>query len=310
MQAATCMPLQLRQCKSEELPTVIKKLDQEFVFSKQRSVSLSIRFPDTLCVGNLAQIRVAVSDGVIRGCLSIRMFDWVVERQVWHGAMVGMVWVDSQHRGRGIGSKLLSSADEFLHESGVDFGVLWTGTPAFYERAGWFLSDRGLFGEAADRPATSRLATVSCRPVSCRPVASVDSAWLERLRLSSAPMRVLRNARAYCAVPMPAVDVLCFSAVSKHAGEGFALVGEQDEIGYLYEMIAPPSLWSTLWSAVAERFPRVFVNGQSGDPFAGWLAEKQFVVWRPQLKAMWLRVSSRVEERCIRNWHIPYYDWI
>jgi predicted N-acetyltransferase YhbS len=299
------VPYEIRECKPSELTTVIERLDQEFVFSKQRSVSLSKRFPNTLSVAKIKQIRVAVSDGVICGALSIRMFEWVIKRQVWHGAMVGMVWVESQHRGEGIGSKLLSSARQFLHESDVDFGILWTGAPTFYERAGWFLSDLGLFGEVAKCSTSPRIATVSCQRV-----VSADAAWLERLRGNSLPMRVVRNALDYWTVPIPAVDVFCFSATSDNAAEGFALVGEQDGIGYLYEMIAPPSLWRIIWSAVAERFDRLFANGQSDDPFAQWLAENRLVEWQPQHKAMWLRVSGRVDNRAISSWHIPYYDWI
>lgn len=298
-------PLQIRECKPNELPTVIERLDQEFVFSKQRSVSLSKRFPNTLSFGNIKQIRVAVSDGVIRGALAIRMFEWVVKRQVCQGAMVGMVWVDSQHRGEGIGSRLLSSARQFLHESDVDFGVLWTGAPAFYERAGWFLSDRGLFGEVANRPTLPRIATVSCQPV-----VSADAALLERARASALPMRVVRNALDYYTVPMPAVDVLCLCAAGNDPADGFALVGEQDGFGYLYEMIAPSSLWSILWSAAAGRFDRFFANGHSHDPFAQWLAENRLVEWQPQHKTMWLRVSDRVHEGAMSSWHIPYYDWI
>ena len=208
-----CISLQIRECEPKELPAVVERLDQEFVFSKQRSVSLSKRFPNTLSVDNIKQIRVAVSDEVILGALSIRMFEWVIKGQVWHGAMVGMVWVDSLHRGESIGSKLLASARQFLDEADVDFGVLWTEVPAFYERAGWFLSDRGLFGEAANRLSSSRIATVSWQPV-----VSVDAAWLEGLRASSLPMRLSGTLSTtepfqyppsmYCASPRRAIMLL------------------------------------------------------------------------------------------------------
>ena len=297
-------PIHIRHSSRQELPVVIDRLDQEFVFNKRRSLSLSKRFPHTLSVDNIDRVLVAATDGVICGALSIRMFEWVVEQQVWPAAMIGMVWVDSQHRGKGIGSSLLCLAAQLLRENNVAFGVLWTGNPAFYERAGWFSSDRGLFGEVAPPPTSPRIAAVSCRPL-----ASEDVASLERLRSSWLAMRVVRHSLDYCTVPMPAVDVLCFSA-SSDDGEGFALVGEEGGIAYFYEMIAPPCLWGTIWSGVTERFSRVFVNGHSDDPFAQWLAENRLVGWRPQHKTMWLRVSGRIEERSIRAWHIPYYDWI
>lgn len=299
------MNLNIRGCKSTELTGVIEHLDREFVLNKQRSVSLSQRFPNTLALDNLEQIRVAVLDGVLCGAVSMRRFEWFAEEHAWHGAMVGMVWVDSQHRRKGIGSKLLSSVTELLHEREMDFGILWTGNPSFYERAGWILHGRGLFGQAGNRKVSQGLDTVSCRPL-----ASVDVGWLERLRASALPMRVVRNTRDYRAIPIPAVQVLCFSVQSNDGGEGFALVGEQPGIGYFYEMVAPPSLWGAIWTAVTKRFGQLFVNGQSGDAFAQWLAQNGLVVWQPQNKTLWLRVSRRMEEDSLKAWHIPYFDWI
>jgi GNAT superfamily N-acetyltransferase len=297
--------LEVRACKPNELPNLIDRLDREFIFNKQRSLSLSKRFPNTLSVENIAQIRVAVSGGVICGAHTIRIFDWITEKRAWHGAMVGMVWVDSQQRGKRIASDLLSSATQFLKEKDVDFGVLWTGSPAVYERAGWFLNDCGLFGEVTNRPPSPYIDSVSCRPL-----VSADAARLERLRSSFLPMRIVRNSLDYRTIPIPADKVLCFAAQNNDVSTGYALVGEQDSIGYFYEMVAPPILWDLIWSAVTERFGRLFINGHSSDPFSRWLAQKGFVAWRHQNKTMWLRVSQRMENELVDTWHIPYFDWI
>jgi hypothetical protein len=88
------------------------------------------------------------------------------------------------------------------------------------------------------------------------------------------------------------------------------LVGEHDRTGYFYEMVAPPSLWTSIWDAVIERFDRLYVNGSLGDPFTNWLVGNRQVVWRHQNKAMWLPVSERVNNNHISAWHIPYFDWI
>ena len=181
------MNLEIRGCKPKELPDIIQRLDQEFVYNKQRSHSLSKRFPNTLSLANIEQIRVAVYNGEICGAYVIKLFDWVVEKRVWHGAMVGMVWVDLQYRGIGIGRSLLSSVTQFLLEKGLDFGVLWTGAPKFYEHAGWHSNDCGLFGEVVKRHSSS------IESVSCQPLISMDAAMLENLRSSSIPMRIVRN---------------------------------------------------------------------------------------------------------------------
>jgi hypothetical protein len=199
----------------------------------------------------------------------------------------------------------LSSATRFLREKGVDFGVLWTGTPAFYERAGWVLKDRGLLGES-----TNRLTRSCCSTVLCQPLVSVDVAWLERLRSNHLSMRAARKAIDYCAIPVPAVQVFCFFAQGDHGCEGFALVGEQDGSGFFYEMAAPQVLWEPIWTAVSERFDRLVVNGRLDDPFSQWLDHKGLVEWHPQNKSMWLSLSGRLNPDSFASWHIPYFDWI
>ncbi|HEY3413513.1 MAG TPA: GNAT family N-acetyltransferase [Armatimonadota bacterium] len=299
------MKTEIRGCRPEELPAVIEGIDQEFITSKHRVLSLAQRFPGTLCRENTPRILVAISEAAICGALSIKPFEWAAPERNWHGAMIGMVWVDAQYRGTGIGGRLLSSATHFLYDSGVDFGVLWTGTPGFYERAGWRLNDSGLFGVAANHAGCTSGADVSCQPL-----VSVDVAWLENLRSRYLPKRVVRNAADYRTVPIPATRVLCFSAMNPDGSGGYALVGEEDGVGYLYEMVAPPALWDRIWGAVGERFARVYVNGQVDDPFSEWLAERDFVVWEPQHKTMWLSVNGSIGESDFDAWHIPYFDWI
>ena len=294
-------PIHIRTPERDELPGIIRQLDQEFVYTKRRSMSLTRRFPHALSADKIDRIRVAVADGVLCGALVTRTFEWAVGREIWLGAMIGMVWVDSQYRGMGIGSDLLRSTTQFLRDTGVAFGVLWTGSSAFYERAGWFLSDRSLLGDAAPHPILSRIAEVSCRPLGPE-----DVAPLECLRSSTLKSRVVRKTVDYCAVPIPAEKVLCFSA----DGKGFALVGERDGTGFLYEMIGPSYTWEVLWFAVTASFEKLLINGHSDDPFSRWLAENKLVAWRPQQKAMWLQVSDCLERSLISTWHIPYYDWI
>lgn len=299
------MHCKIRECQPAELPGIIERLDQEFVFNKQRSLSLSKRFSNTLSLANIEHILVAESEGVVTGTLSIRRFEWIADERPWHGAMLGMLWVDPQSRGKRIAPHLLASASNTLRERHVDFGVLWTSIPRFYERIGWVSSSGGLFGEAADRPRVALGDTVSRRPLD-----TVDVNWLEHLRSRSLPMRVVRSAIDYRTVPIPATQVLCLSAQASDGKEGFALVGEHEGTGYFYEMVAPPSLWSVIWSALIQRFDRLYVNGHSADPFTQWLAEHRFVIWQPQSKTMWLRLSDRLENSLLRAWHVPYFDWM
>lgn len=298
------MSLQLRGCRPEELSAVVQRLDHEFVLSKSRTISLAERFPNTLSANNVQQIRVALLDGVLCGILVTRLFDWVLPTQAGRGAMLGMHWVESRVRGMGVGSLLMTSSVEFLTGLGVDFGVFWTGSPALYARVGWVLNDRGVFGEAAIGHSTSR---IGC---TCRRLDSIDPGWLENLRASYFPLRVGRKAVDYRTVPIPALEVHCFSAKGPDGIEGFALVGENEGTGYFYEMAAPPSLWHAIWTAAGQRFGRMFVNGNSDEAFSRWLADNLFVAWEPQNKAMWYRFSDRAEGLAFQALHISYFDWI
>jgi GNAT superfamily N-acetyltransferase len=298
------MNLQIRECSRREFSPLIARIDQEFVFSKGRTVSLSRRFPHTLDPARLAQVRVALSDGKISGALAVRLFDWVAGDCAWRGAMVGMVWVDPLQRRKGIGSALLSATTEYLEEKKVDVGVLWTGSPTIYERAGWFVHDVGLFGESlAPYP------VMGAADVKCRLLDAADTDRYEALRAHLLPMRVPRTVSDYRTVPIPAEHVWSFSHTGR-TGAGFALVGELNGTGFFYEMVAPPELWMDFWGATTQRFDRLLVNGSMMDPTSLWLGENRLVAWQPQHKTMWRRLSSRFAKVSIDCWHIPYFDWI
>lgn len=296
---------EIRQCKPDELPAVIVQLDHEFIFNKQRSLSLCKRYPHTLSCENIENIRLAVSNNTICGAHTIRIFDWLADNNSWRGAMIGMVWVDIQERHKGIAATLLSSTEDFLKKKKIDFGVLWTGTPTLYEGVGWFLKDCGLFGKAM------RHSDLNCEAnISLMPLVSVDVDYLEYLRSKFHSMRVKRSALDYQTTPIPAEQVLCFKAQDNKTNEGFALVGAHGKTGYVYEVVAPQSLWETIWTAINESFNYLFVNGHYGDTFSHWLTQQGFVKWEQQNKTMWLFLSQRMNKRFLDSWHIPYFDWV
>jgi predicted N-acetyltransferase YhbS len=292
----------IRKCGTSELASVIGHLDQEFVFGKHRRLSLARRFPNTLSADNLGHINVAVADGTICGTIATRLFTWTDGQSQWQGGMIGMVWVNPVFRERGIGQRLLTAAGDALKSDGIDFGVLWTGIPAYYARKGWYSSDRGLFGEKRSAPPGQHGAEVTCHPL-----AAEDVPALEAIGYRHFPDRVTRGTVDYQTIPIPAIVVHCF-LIRKGEENGYALVGEEDGTGYLYEAAAESTLWEALWSAIAERFDRLYVNGRLGDGFSSWLAENKYVDFQPQNKTMWLRVSDRSANARLDTWHIPFFD--
>jgi predicted N-acetyltransferase YhbS len=294
----------IRQCTPSDMLEVIASIDREFIFNKGRSLSMSRRYPNVMARHNIEHILVAGTRRSICGALGIRAFDYADEHRIWHGAMIGMVWVDPRYRGKGLGRALMGEAERVLKEERLDFGVLWTGIPAFYEPTGWYLKDSSLFGEA--RACSPSLNTGPAVP---SPLGPEDAARLEKVRSTLECRRVIRKPSDYRVIPPPAVDVLCFWA-SGAEGEGYALAGEADGEGYLYEMVAPPGLWDGIWSGLMGRFKRLWVNGRVGDPFARWLADRSYAFLQPQNKTMWYRISRVTSPAPWETWHIPYFDRI
>ncbi len=72
-------------------------------------------------------------------------------------AMIGGVWIRPALRGQGLGQLLMSEVERTLSGGDTDVAVLWTGTPAFYEKTGWRTKDAGVFGtvEAMPSPGSS-----------------------------------------------------------------------------------------------------------------------------------------------------------
>ena len=299
------MSQEIRPPSRQELPLVIQLLDQEFISKKNRNISLESRFPHTLTAENADHIRVLLRNGRISGACATRPFDWITKERVWRALMVGMVWIDSNQRGRGLGSALIESLPAFFKERGFDFGVLWTGSPAFYQRQGWRLNCPGLFGCAMHgkpRP--------DSKEIVCHSAASVAPEWMEAVRSTWVACRLARKPVDYTAIPIPSTNVVCFSYHETNGGEGFALVGVSGDTGYFLELAAPPAQWEAIWGEVARAFSCLYVNGYAGDPFSEWLSARGYVEWREQQKTMWYPVSSDAVNAAPDKWYIPYFDWI
>jgi len=299
------MELEIGTCTAEEWPALLACLDEEFVFKKKRSLSLARRFLHTFDVANLHQIYVARVRGSICSATAVRLFHWYTENRMWHGAMIGGVYTEPDQRSRGFASLVLRNIQAELVKCGVDFGVLWTTTPEFYEQLGWRPEDIGMFGEFA-----------SCMPsaddpvISPHEIADCDVHGLNALYSRFATEYVVRSEQDYYAVPLPANSVQAF--VIDEAGEvkGYALVGKVGETGYVYELVGSPTTSERLWPAVVNSYGKVYVNDRLGSPSHAWLTAKGGVVWKPQHLAMWLPLSQEAKRSAIGGWYIPFLDRI
>ncbi|HEY5291313.1 MAG TPA: GNAT family N-acetyltransferase, partial [Burkholderiales bacterium] len=209
-----------------ELPALVGLLDEEFIFSKGRNVSLARRLPAVLHAGNCPNILLACRDGEIAASIVIKRFDWITPERNWRGAMIGMVYTRPTERGRGLASQLLRAAEQGLRAEGTAFAVLWTAQPDFYRRLGWTSSDCGVFGTFASSGGTA----AGCTPA--------EPGAVDALRLLSPGVHAPRDCASYRTLPLPAEQL---QLLASPGGGAYAIYGVQADRAYVYEFGGDPS---------------------------------------------------------------------
>ena len=288
-------PVEIRNCTPAELPALIALLDQEFIFSKGRSVSLAQRFPAALNTENCPNILVACRGADIAACIVVKRFDWITPERSWRGAMIGLVYTRAAERGRGLASQLLRKAQEQLRADGTAFAVLFTAQPEFYRRLGWTTADCGVFGTYASAGGVA----AGCTP------AAPDA--IEALRLRGAEAHLLRDRASYRTLPLPAERLEI--RISPDAA-AYAIYGLQGERAYVYEFGGAASAYAALWQDICAAARTVHINAQQGGALQQWLARVPGIVWREQKLAMWLALAEPACARCFAGWYLPYLDRI
>ena len=299
------MEVSVDRCRPEQLPRLLTSLDDEFVFAKGREVSLAERFPQVFCQTNLDNIYVASVEGSICAATAIKRFGWIVQGRIWQGAMIGMVYTRPEYRGQGLASLVMRTVQGDLSKAGVDFAVLWTTIPSFYQRLGWFLEDRGIFGEV-ELPQSPQCNN----PIAPRALTDKDIRWLDSVHSKWVSERVVRSELDYRVVPLPASSVDTFMLDKTDEIQGYALVGRLRKTGYVYELVGHPATFDQVWCAITNCYGKVYVNDRQGSLSSEWLTERTRIVWRPQRLAVWLPLSREAKNASVGQWYVAYFDRI
>lgn len=140
--------------------------------------------------------------------------------------------------------------------------------------------------------------------------ATQDTHWpaLQAIQQTYATQRVLRDAAAWRALPLPAPS--CAVVSVSGPTPGYALVGEDDTTRYVYEVAGAPQSFPELWQRLQRGASRVWVNERLASDFQRWLVANTAVSWRPQTLAHWQLFSARAQRAAWREWHIPWFDRI
>ena len=288
-------PVLIRPCSPAELPALVGLLDEEFIFSKGRSLSLARRLPAVLHAGNCPNILLACRGDEIAAAIVIKRFDWITPERNWRGAMIGMVYTRPAERGRGLASQLLRAAEQRLRADGAAFAILWTAQPGFYRRLGWTSSDCGVFGTFASSGGTA----AGCIPA--------EAGAVDALRLRSAGAHTPRDRASYQTLPPPAERL---QLLASPGGAAYAIYGAQADHAYVYEFGGGPSGYAALWQDICATHSTVYVNERRSSAAHQWLSRLPGISWRDQALAMWLTLAEPACERYYADWYIPFLDRI
>ena len=288
-------PVLIRPCTPAELPALIALLDEEFIFSKGRKLSLARRLPTALHADNSANILLACRGDAIAACVVVKRFDWITPERSWRGAMIGLVFTRAAERGQGLATRLLHSAQEQLRADGAAFAVLFTAQPAFYRRLGWTSADCGLFGTYASTGGDA----AHCAPTDARTVEAI------RARQSDAHLQ--RDGASYRSLPLPAERLEMRASIGSAA---YSIYGVQADCAYVYELGGEPSGRAALWQDICAAAATIHINERRGSASAQWFAHIPGIAWRDHALAMWLPLAKPACARHFGEWYIPYLDRI
>lgn len=299
------MDTAIRACRMDELDQLIRLLDEEFIIGKGRTISLRRRFSKVFGHDNLHNILVCMVADEIAAALALFPFDWRDRSAVFRGAMIGAVYTHPIRRKQGLASRLLEAAAMQMQEQNIDFGVLWTGQPAFYARLGWQSADNSVLGEIE---MTTPVDAAASRTVSTK---QADEAvtLLEGIRRRAFNATTLRRIEDYRQLPVPATNLNVLWCQDR-SREAYALLGNNGETGVLYEMVGDIDCFSVLWQEACRGRRRVVINDQAESVACRWLTNHAGITWQRKNLAMWLPISKCVEPSQFWQWHIPYFDRI
>lgn len=238
-------------------PAVLALLDEEFVYSKGRSISLSKRMPCAYAEQNAKNIYCAMSDHRLIGVVVTRRFETQVANEWITGYMIGGVVTRNEYRGQGVASQLLSHMENTIKDA--SFFILWTGIPGFYKRLGWRDGVCGVFGrfqspggekEQTDQRIVSYLLTPE------------NMKKIDKLRTQS-KLAVLRecNDDRCVTIPLPAekADILLAMNESNEP-EAYAAIGIKADTVFIYELAGEFSAMHNILDHLRNTHATVFLN--------------------------------------------------
>ncbi len=291
--------VQVAACTAGERAELLRRLDEEFIFSRGRRLGVEARFPEAMRAPQSVFLCARTAERGIVGGLLLRPFDWTGGGQAHRGAMIGLVWTDNECRGQGIGSQMMAAAAAAARQAGCEFALLWTARPAFYARLGWLSADCGMLG------VLRRAASPDFTEERHQERDHNDALRLASMAASVSGYRVNASCLRFDTLLPPATerDVLI-------EGDSYALVGRLDDTGYVLEFGGAPSGQPQIWATLRARYRLLYLNVRRGDAAHRLLAVDPAVRWQAQQLTMWLPLTDVARTFRYGEWYVPFPDRI
>jgi len=278
-------------CRADELETIRRYLNEEFIHSRGRSIGLERRFPGVLdALSNIVVRRVR---GQIVAALALKRFTWETPAMPYRAAMIGLVWTKASARGQGHAKAILEYVRRMLREEERDFAVLWTSQPHVYSSSGWIGADCGLYGviEGQPRAGTGEAVDVA------------NTSLIRSLRREHCATRVAPEVSAGFTLLPTAVELRLLVEA-----DSYAIVGLAPHNAYVFDIHAPATAMPALWPQIATLGEQIHMNIASGTPAEEWLARTFEIRLPPCPLAMWLPLSSHSHSIDFSRAYIPFID--
>ena len=274
-------------------------LDEEFIHSRDRTISLAERYPGVYSRENARNIFMLSNRSGVASVAVVKPFAWRGREGVRRGAMIGGVCTAPEFRGRGYATALLTHLVEELAADGIEWAMLWSATPGLYERLGWSAGTDEYFGELRSLAPVGFTGTVTRSGPAVVHAASIEE---ERRRYDAGGM--VRDDLRYRRLPLPTTTTFCVSAVDGER-RSLVLAGEHENQAIVYEMYGDTTAGRAILADLLTNYSHVWIHGRGSCTQEG-AAE---VVWQKRA-ACYRRILTATGVEELMRIEIPIWDRI
>lgn len=156
--------MEIRQPTPQEVSEILPRLNEEFIYSKNRLLPIEIRFPELFEHRNYCNLFAGFHNGSLATFVAVKTATVVASGREVKVFLIGSVFTDKQNRGKGLSSQLMEFVQNHYISKGFNLGLLWTGINPFYEKLGWVTADNGVF-VSCSQPIKNKFTGIDARVI-------------------------------------------------------------------------------------------------------------------------------------------------